>query len=38
MQAVAEHIPLRGQCADAAMALLTVHHWSDAATGLAEMP
>ncbi|MBO0831304.1 MAG: class I SAM-dependent methyltransferase [Actinobacteria bacterium] len=37
VQAVAEHIPLRDHCADAAMAVLTVHHWSDAAGGLAEM-
>lgn len=37
VQAVAEHIPLRDHCADAAMAVLTVHHWSDAAAGLAEM-
>jgi SAM-dependent methyltransferase len=37
VQAVAEHIPLRDRCADAAMAVLTVHHWSDAAAGIAEM-
>jgi SAM-dependent methyltransferase len=37
VQAVAEHIPLRDRCTDAAMAVLTVHHWSDAAAGLAEM-
>jgi SAM-dependent methyltransferase len=37
VQAVAEHIPLRDRCADAAMAVLTVHHWSDTAAGLAEM-
>jgi SAM-dependent methyltransferase len=37
VQAVAEHIPLRDRCADAAMAVLTVHHWSDAGAGLAEM-
>lgn len=37
VQAVAEHIPLRDQCADAALAVLTVHHWSDIAAGVAEM-
>jgi SAM-dependent methyltransferase len=36
-QAAAEHIPLRDGCADAAMAVLTVHHWSDVAAGVAEM-
>jgi SAM-dependent methyltransferase len=37
LQAVAEHIPLRDRCADAALAVLTVHHWSDVAAGIAEM-
>jgi SAM-dependent methyltransferase len=37
VQAVAEQLPLRDNCADAAMALLTVHHWSDVAAGVAEM-
>ncbi len=37
LQAVAEHLPLRDQCADAAMALLTVHHWTDVRAGVAEM-
>jgi SAM-dependent methyltransferase len=37
LQAVAEQIPLRDQCADAAMALLTVHHWTDVAAGVAEL-
>ena len=37
VQAVAERIPLRDQCADAAMALLTVHHWSNVEAGIAEM-
>lgn len=37
VQAVAEHIPLRDRCADAALAVLTVHHWSDVAAGIAEM-
>lgn len=34
---VAERLPLRDRCADAAMAVLTVHHWSDAAAGVSEM-
>ncbi len=33
----AEHLPLRNDCADAAMAILTIHHWSDLAAGVAEM-
>ena len=37
VQAVAEHIPLRDRCAEAALAVLTVHHWSDVAAGIAEM-
>lgn len=37
LQAVAEHIPLRDRCADAALAVLTVHHWNDVAAGIAEM-
>jgi SAM-dependent methyltransferase len=37
LRAVAEQIPLRDNCADAAMALLTVHHWTDVAAGVAEM-
>jgi SAM-dependent methyltransferase len=37
VQALAEHIPLRDRCADAALAVLTVHHWSDVAAGVAEM-
>lgn len=36
-QAMAEHIPLRDGCVDAAMAVLTIHHWSDLAAGIAEM-
>jgi SAM-dependent methyltransferase len=35
--AAAEHLPLRDNCADAAMAILTIHHWSDLAAGIAEM-
>ena len=37
LRAVAERLPLRDNCADAAMALLTVHHWTDVAAGVAEM-
>lgn len=37
VQAVAEHLPLRDGAVDAAMAVLTVHHWSDLAAGVAEM-
>jgi SAM-dependent methyltransferase len=37
VQAVAERIPVRDRCADAALAVLTVHHWSDVAAGVAEM-
>lgn len=33
----AESLPFRDACFDAAMACLTVHHWSDRARGLAEM-
>jgi SAM-dependent methyltransferase len=37
LQAVAEQLPLRDNCADAAMALLTTHHWTDVAAGVAEL-
>jgi SAM-dependent methyltransferase len=37
VQAAAESIPLRDDAADAVMALLTVHHWSDLEAGIAEM-
>ncbi len=37
LRAVAEQLPLKDNCADAAMALLTVHHWTDVAAGVAEM-
>jgi SAM-dependent methyltransferase len=37
VQARAEALPLADHCADAAMALLTVHHWSDLAAGIAEL-
>lgn len=35
--AVAEQLPLRADAADAVMALLTVHHWTDLAAGIAEL-
>lgn len=37
IQAVAEHLPISTAAVDAALALLTVHHWSDVDAGLAEM-
>jgi SAM-dependent methyltransferase len=37
VRAVAEHIPLRDNCADAALAVLTIHHWRDLSAGIAEM-
>ncbi len=37
VQAVAEALPLRDKCVDAAIALLTVHHWGDLAAGIGEL-
>ncbi|HEY9302937.1 MAG TPA: methyltransferase domain-containing protein [Mycobacterium sp.] len=37
VQAVAEHLPIRSRAVDAALALLTVHHWRDIDRGVAEM-
>jgi SAM-dependent methyltransferase len=37
VQAVAEHLPIRSNAVDAALAVLTVHHWSDLDLGVAEM-
>jgi SAM-dependent methyltransferase len=37
IQAVAESLPIRSDAVDAAMALLTVHHWTDLAAGVSEM-
>ncbi|HEX4061896.1 MAG TPA: class I SAM-dependent methyltransferase [Streptosporangiaceae bacterium] len=37
VQALAENIPLRDRCFEAAMALWTIHHWTDLARGLAEL-
>ena len=37
VRAVAEALPLRDHAVDAAMAVLTVHHWTDWRAGLAEL-
>lgn len=37
VEAFAEELPFEDHSFDAAMALITVHHWSDAQAGLAEM-
>lgn len=37
VQAFAEDLPFEDDSFDAAMALITVHHWNDARVGLAEM-
>jgi SAM-dependent methyltransferase len=37
VRAYAEALPLADDAADAAMALLTVHHWSDLEAGIAEL-
>ncbi|GHJ43581.1 methyltransferase type 11 [Catellatospora sp. TT07R-123] len=37
VQAVAEHLPFADGSFDAALAILTVHHWTDPARGLAEL-
>lgn len=37
LQAVAEALPFDDGAFDAAMALLTVHHWADPTKGLAEL-
>ncbi|WP_217561717.1 class I SAM-dependent methyltransferase [Streptomyces sp. GbtcB6] len=37
VRAAAEQLPLCDNAADAVMALLTVHHWSDLAAGIAEL-
>jgi len=37
VQARAEALPVADDAADAAMALLTVHHWTDLETGVAEL-
>ena len=37
VQAVAERLPIRPNAVDAALAVLTVHHWGDLVRGVAEM-
>jgi SAM-dependent methyltransferase len=37
MQSVAEHLPLGDKSVDAALAVLTIHHWTDIEAGIAEM-
>src|SRR4029077_11495214 len=37
LQSVAEALPLDEQRVDAAMAIFTIHHWSDLGAGLTEM-
>jgi SAM-dependent methyltransferase len=37
LRAVAERLPLRDACVSAAMAVLTIHHWSDWQAGLREL-
>jgi SAM-dependent methyltransferase len=37
VQATAEALPLRDKCIDAAMAMLTMHHWGDLAAGIEEL-
>lgn len=37
VQATAEALPIPDECFDAALAILTVHHWTDPDAGLAEL-
>lgn len=37
VRAVAEHLPMCADAVDAALAVLTIHHWSDVEAGVAEM-
>ncbi|GAA3148329.1 class I SAM-dependent methyltransferase [Streptomyces echinatus] len=37
VRAVAERLPVRDHAADAAMALLTIHHWTDPEAGIREL-
>ena len=37
MQAIAERLPFAEDTFDAAMAILTLHHWSDSIRGLGEI-
>lgn len=37
VQARAQQLPFAGECFDASLAILTIHHWEDLETGLQEM-
>jgi len=37
VRALAERLPFADHCFDAALAVLTIHHWRDQSNGLAEM-
>lgn len=37
IQAIAERLPLRDRAVDASLAVLTIHHWTNQAAGLAEL-
>jgi SAM-dependent methyltransferase len=37
VQGIAEDLPFEDDSFDAAMAIITIHHWSDVSTGLAEL-
>jgi SAM-dependent methyltransferase len=37
VRAVAERLPMRADAVDAALAVLTIHHWSDVGAGVTEM-
>ncbi|MCX2929512.1 methyltransferase domain-containing protein [Mycobacterium sp. CVI_P3] len=37
VRGAAEHLPIGTGAVDAAMAILTIHHWADLAAGVAEM-
>jgi ubiquinone/menaquinone biosynthesis C-methylase UbiE len=37
IQAAAQALPLRTGTVDAALAVLTIHHWTDFAAGISEM-
>lgn len=37
VRATAEHLPVRTDSVDAALAVLTIHHWTDLERGIAEM-
>lgn len=37
VEATAEHLPIRDDAVDGALAVLTVHHWTDLAAGVSEL-